>query len=233
MKKVIEKLKNAVLLLLVFTVATVVGITDVFAAEPPKTLEVGSSTNLPTYINGLNIPRKILSDGTESYCLSLSKATTQNTTVTLYGERDAGFAYIIVSEVATLALVSNGAIAVQESRIAASGIDRYMDGIYISEKVGAAKPSAKLFEHAFRDLGVTNKSRVLMVGDDLLADIKGGLNAGVDTCWFNPGNLENKSGITPKYTVSSYEELYRIVMEPEELENIGVRNRRHSNEALL
>ena len=95
MKKVIEKLKNAVLLLLVFTVATVVGITDVFAAEPPKTLEVGSSTNLPTYINGLNIPRKILSDGTESYCLSLSKATTQNTTVTLYGERDAGFAYII------------------------------------------------------------------------------------------------------------------------------------------
>ena len=50
-----------------------------------------------------------------------------------------------------------------------------------------------------RDLGITNKSRVLMVGDDLLADIKGGLNAGVDTCWFNPGNLENKSGITPKY----------------------------------
>ena len=95
MKKVIEKLKNAVLLLLVFTVAIVVGITDVFAAEPPKTLEVGSSTNLPTYISGLNIPRKILSDGTESYCLSLSKATTQNTTVTLYGERDAGFAYII------------------------------------------------------------------------------------------------------------------------------------------
>ncbi len=49
-----------------------------------------------------------------------------------------------------------------------------MDGIYISEKVGAAKPSAKLFEHAFRGLGITNKSRVLMVGDDLLADIKGG-----------------------------------------------------------
>ena len=108
-----------------------------------------------------------------------------------------------LSEVATLAIVSNGAAAVQESRIAASGIDRYMDGIYISEKVGAAKPSAKLFEHAFRDLGITNKSRVLMVGDDLLADIKGGMNAGVDTCWFNPGNVENKTGITPKFTVGS------------------------------
>ena len=48
-----------------------------------------------------------------------------------------------------------------------------------------------------------------------------------------PRNVENKTGITPKFTVGSYEELYRIVMEPEELENLGVRNRRHSNEALL
>lgn len=138
-----------------------------------------------------------------------------------------------LSEVATLAIVSNGAVAVQEPRIAASGIDRYMDGIYISEKIGAAKPSAKLFEHALRDLGITNRSRVLMVGDDLLADIKGGINAGVDTCWYNPQNVENKTDIAPKFTVGSYEELYRIVMEPEELENLGVRNRRHSNEALL
>ena len=121
-----------------------------------------------------------------------------------------------LSEVATLAIVSNGAVAVQESRIAASGIDRYMDGIYISEKIGAAKPSAKLFEHALRDLGITNRSRVLMVGDDLLADIKGGINAGVDTCWYNPRNVENKTDIAPKFTVGSYEELYR-----------------HSNEALL
>ena len=138
-----------------------------------------------------------------------------------------------LSEVATLAIVSNGAAAVQEPRIAASGIDRYMDGIYISETIGAAKPSAKLFEHALRDLGITNRSRVLMVGDDLLADIKGGINAGVDTCWYNPRNVENKTDIAPKFTVGSYEELYRIVMEPEELENLGVRNRRHSNEALL
>ena len=132
-----------------------------------------------------------------------------------------------LSEVATLALVSNGAIAVQESRIAASGIDRYMDGIYISEKVGAAKPSAKLFEHAFRDLGITNKSRVLMVGDDLLADIKGGLNAGVDTCWFNPGHAENPGKVSPTYEIASLEELYPLVMEPEELANLGLKHRRH------
>ena len=123
-----------------------------------------------------------------------------------------------LGEVATLAIVSNGATQVQESRIAASGIGRFMDGVYISEKVGAAKPSPKLLDYAIRDLGLTNRSRVLMVGDDLLADIKGGINAGIDTCWVNFANEENKTGIQPKYTVHSYEELYRVVMEPEELE---------------
>ena len=89
----------------------------------------------------------------------------------------------------------------------------------------------RLFEHVLKDLGITNRSRVLVVGDDLLADIKGGQNAGLDTCWFNLKNEENKSNIHPKFEIGSYEDLYKIVMEPEELENIGVRNRRHSNEA--
>lgn len=136
-----------------------------------------------------------------------------------------------LGEVATLATVSNGALAVQQARIRDSGVERYMDGIYISEKIGSSKPSAKLFEHVLKDLGITNRSRVLMVGDDLLADIKGGQNAGLDTCWVNFKNEENTTEVRPKYEIHSYEELYKIVMEPEELENIGVRNRRHSNEA--
>ena len=84
--------------------------------------------------------------------------------------------------------------------------------------------------HALRDLGITNRSRVLVVGDDLLADIRGGKNAGLDTCWVNFTGAENTTGIEPKYTIGSYEALYQIVMEPEELDNIGVRNRRHMND---
>lgn len=135
-----------------------------------------------------------------------------------------------LAEVATLAVVSNGTAKVQQSRIQASGIGRYLDGIYISEHIGAAKPSAKPFDHALKDLGITDRSRVLVVGDDLLADIRGGRSAGLDTCWVNFGGVENDTGIEPKHTITSFEELYRIVMEPEELENIGVRNRRHMND---
>lgn len=135
-----------------------------------------------------------------------------------------------LAEVATLAIVSNGATKVQESRIALSGIGRYMDGVYISEKMGTAKPQPRLFDLVLRDLGITDRSRVLVVGDDLLADIKGGINAGIDTCWINFTGEENNSDVRPRYTVRSYEELYRIVMEPEELERVGFRDPRHRND---
>ena len=66
-----------------------------------------------------------------------------------------------------------------------------------------------------------------MVGDDLLADIKGGLNAGVDTCWFNPSHNENPGKVCPTYEIETLEELYPLVMEPEELANLGQKHRRH------
>lgn len=135
-----------------------------------------------------------------------------------------------LAEVATLAVVSNGSYQVQQPRIEASGIDRFMDGVYISEKVGAAKPAARIFDVALRDLGLTDRSKVLVVGDDLLADIRGGINAGLDTCWVNFDGRENETDVRPKYTIGSYEALYHIVMEPEELENLGARNRRHQND---
>ena len=46
-----------------------------------------------------------------------------------------------LSEVATLALVSNGAIAVQESRIAPPASTGTWTGIYISEKVARPSPA--------------------------------------------------------------------------------------------
>lgn len=55
-------------------------------------------------------------------------------------------------------------------------------------------------------------------------------SAGLDTCWVNFDGRENESGVEPKYTIGSYEALYHIVMEPEELENLGARNRCHRND---
>mgnify|MGYP000545566027 FL=1 len=132
-----------------------------------------------------------------------------------------------LSEVATLAIVSNGAQKVQTRRLAESGVMNFMEDVFISEKMGCEKPNARIFDAALRALGVENREHVLMVGDSLSSDIQGGSNAGLDTCWYNPNHAENPGKVIPTYEITSLEELYPLVMEQEELANVGLKNRRH------
>ena len=132
-----------------------------------------------------------------------------------------------LSEVATLAVVTNGFEKVQSRRVAESGIRNYLEDVFVSEKLDSEKPSRRIFDAALRALGVENREHVLVVGDSLTSDIQGGVNAGLDTCWFNPGHAENPGKVTPTYEIASLEELYPLVMEPEELANLGLKHRRH------
>lgn len=132
-----------------------------------------------------------------------------------------------LSEVATLAVVTNGFQKVQSRRLAESGVENFLEDVFVSEKMDAEKPNRKIFDAALRALGVENREHVLMVGDSLTGDVQGGINAGLDTCWFNPDHQENPGKILPTYEISSLEELYPLVMEEEEIANIGQKNRRH------
>lgn len=132
-----------------------------------------------------------------------------------------------LSEVATLAVVTNGFDRVQSRRVAESGMKDFIEEVFVSEKLDSEKPNRKIFDAALRSLGVENREHVLMVGDSLTSDIQGGINAGLDTCWYNPNHVENPGKVCPTYEISNLEELYPLVMEPEELANVGVKNRRH------
>ena len=132
-----------------------------------------------------------------------------------------------LAEVATLAVVTNGFDRVQSRRVAESGLKEFVEEVFVSEKLDSEKPNRKIFDTALRSLGVENRERVLMVGDSLTSDIQGGANAGLDTCWFNPNHTENPGKVSPTYEIASLEELYPLVMEPEELANLGLKHRRH------
>lgn len=133
-----------------------------------------------------------------------------------------------LSEVATIAVVSNGIERVQLSRLEKSGLLPYIDEVFISSRVGAAKPSRKIFDTALSTLGITNKQKVLVIGDSLSSDIQGGISAQLDTCWWNPNNEPSPTGhIQPTHTVRGFEELLRVVMDEEELQNVGSSEKRH------
>ena len=132
-----------------------------------------------------------------------------------------------LSEVATLAVVTNGFQKVQIRRLAESGVLNFMEDVFVSEKMDSEKPNRRIFDAALRALGVENREHVLGVGDGLSSDIQGGVNAGLDTCWYNPSHAENPGKVVPTYEIADLKELYPLVMEQEELANVGLKNRRH------
>ena len=108
-------------------------------------------------------------------------------------------------------IVTNGIKEVQHSRIENSAISKYINKIIISDEVGVNKPDKRIFEYAINYFEIMDKSEVIMIGDSLGADIKGGQNAGIDTCWVNLRNNVNDTGIIPKYEVNKLEKLFEIL----------------------
>lgn len=106
-----------------------------------------------------------------------------------------------------LYMVSNGNARVQDGRLKSAGIGRYFEKIFISERVGFDKPRAEFFERCFAQMPPYEKGEMLIIGDSLTSDIRGGLNAGIHTCWFNPHHAPGREDIVPEYTVASLAEL--------------------------
>jgi len=110
-----------------------------------------------------------------------------------------------------LAIVTNGLQAVQRSRLARSRIRDYVAELIISEEVGAAKPEAAFFAAAFARLGQPAKSDVLLIGDSLSSDMQGGLDYGLDTCWYNPGGEPRLNGLPITYEIGHLRDLLHML----------------------
>ena len=87
-------------------------------------------------------------------------------------------------------VVTNGVTATQQSKLELSGLAEVMDGIFISEQVGSPKPSPAFFDYCLDHIEEKDRSRILIVGDSLTSDIKGGIQAGIPTCWYRAADKE-------------------------------------------
>lgn len=119
----------------------------------------------------------------------------------------------VISELSNkrLAIITNGYTDVQTSRTNNSPLKDTFEHIIISESTGFQKPQTGIFDYAFDKLQITDKSNVLMVGDSLTSDIQGGINYGIDTCWFNPKHKENNTSLKPTYEINKLESLLEII----------------------
>jgi 2-haloacid dehalogenase len=109
-----------------------------------------------------------------------------------------------------IAIVTNGLTAVQRSRLELSPIKSFITELIISEEIGAAKPHTAFFDTAFERTGNPAKSDVLIIGDSLTSDMQGGLNYGIDTCWFNPLGSPRPADLKLTYEINHLRDLLEI-----------------------
>ncbi len=111
-----------------------------------------------------------------------------------------------------ICIITNGTASVQHTRLADSGLLPYVDGVFISQEIGADKPSPVFFDAVLSALGDPDKRELLVIGDSLTSDIRGGLLSGIDTCWYAPHGEMPPTDILPTYTVRSYTELLSMLV---------------------
>ncbi|HEX9388010.1 MAG TPA: YjjG family noncanonical pyrimidine nucleotidase [Anaerolineales bacterium] len=110
-----------------------------------------------------------------------------------------------------IAIVTNGLQTVQRGRLEQSTIKDFISELIISEEVEAAKPHAAFFDAAFERCGHPQKSDVLIIGDSLTSDIQGGVDYGIDTCWYNPECETQPEGLEITYQIRHLSELPEII----------------------
>ena len=115
-----------------------------------------------------------------------------------------------------LYIVTNGVSQTQYSRMKESGLDVYFQDIFVSEDTGYQKPMKEYFNYCFQRIKNLDIDKTLIIGDSLSSDIQGGINVGIDTCWYNPKYLENTKQLPITYTISDLRELYTILIEKHE-----------------
>jgi putative hydrolase of the HAD superfamily len=105
-------------------------------------------------------------------------------------------------------LVTNGFETVQHHKLKSADLHGFFEEVITSEGSNSLKPNKEIFEYAIKKTGAV-LAESIMIGDNLDADIQGGINAGMDTIFVN--HLGITPHVQPTYTIYHLRELENIL----------------------
>lgn len=110
-------------------------------------------------------------------------------------------------------VITNGAARNAKGRIAATGLNDYICGLFVSESMGVSKPSQEYFDIVKKAINEPNKSYIV-IGDSLTSDMLGAKNADLTSCWFMPeGDIKGAmKEYEIDYIASSFDDLFDILI---------------------
>lgn len=106
---------------------------------------------------------------------------------------------------------TNGTLIAQRGKLKNSGLSEILDKFFISDLIGYEKPDKRFYEAVFEEIGDPDKDAYLMVGDSLVSDMTGGINAGIKTVWYNPKSLVNDKNLNIDYEIKRIDEIFKIL----------------------
>jgi putative hydrolase of the HAD superfamily len=104
-------------------------------------------------------------------------------------------------------LITNGFETVQHDKLKYSNLHHYFKEVVTSELAGSLKPNKEIFEFAL-NAAQAQVEESIMIGDNIEADIKGAMNAGLDTIFVN--HIKAATDVQPTYTIHHLKELEGI-----------------------
>lgn len=107
--------------------------------------------------------------------------------------------------------VTNGTYVAQSRKLSQSGLDKIFDDIFISDKIGFEKPSIEFFKAVEEKTGEFTHDEVMIIGDSLTSDIRGGNNVGILCCWYNPHGAENKDNLRVDFEITDIAQVLNIL----------------------
>lgn len=123
-----------------------------------------------------------------------------------------------------LCLLTNGAPAMQRTKVKKSGLESYFDHIFVGGEFARGKPDPAIFQAAL-SAAHCRPEQAVHIGDSLLHDIIGAQKVGIHGVWLNrkavqqpdvPAHVnEHLAGITPEYEIRSLTEVMTCLAEIE------------------
>ncbi len=108
-------------------------------------------------------------------------------------------------------VASNAIFAQQKMRLEKAGMTDYIEKYFTSEKIGFPKPTREFFEACLNDFPDIKKEEVIIIGDSISADIKGGHDFGFKTCWYNHTLLPHTSCTCADFVADSLIEIKKFL----------------------
>jgi len=121
-----------------------------------------------------------------------------------------------LKETYRLYVITNGMEETQVFRMKGSGLSSYFLDSFISERIGVSKPSKEYFDYVKAHIPEFDAATTLVIGDSLTSDIKGGRDAGIDTCWFvrdKQVTMADAGETVPTYIIHELPELLTLLEE--------------------